>query len=1165
MKTSKFDLRNSTFVLLLGLFLVPAARGQVSPSFYDYARPTLDWYTIETEHFSIVFHADAEGQGSSRTAQVVARIAEDVYRPITSLYGHEPNSKVSIILKDFEDYSNGAAYFFDNKIEIWAPALDTPLRGEHNWLRNVITHEFTHIVQVQTTMKAGRGLPFLYFQLLDYEDVRRPDVLYGYPNVIITYPIPTLNNPAWLAEGTAQYQRAWLDYDRWDTHRDMLLRTRVLAGEELSLAEMGSFYSKSSLMREGVYNHGYAFTHYLANTYGEEALRDVSRALGRWRNWNVERALEDALGVPAKDVYTDWMHAMRQEYQARTEAIRAHRVEGELLEPEGFSNFYPTFSPDGAKLAYVSNRGEHFNRMSLYVHDLASGDLAAYEVDGMATALREHTCAFGHRLRAGVGGGISWRPDGAALVYARHRDTPEGFSFSDLYELDLATKQERRLTRERRAALPAYATDGSRIAYVGQSDGTTNLFTFDPATEDVVRLTTFEDGSQVSDPAWHPSGEWIYFALLGPESHGLDLWRIRPDGSQAEAVYATEADERSPAFDMDGSTLYFSSDASGIFNLYRVPVSGGRGQPPVGTRHAVSQRPGDGATVPERITNVLGGAFMPAVSGAGALAYAQYQWDGYKIAWFDAIPTLPEDARVADYVPPSVTQKQSNLALADEAWTQLNRFDDGDLRALEESAVTAVRTEGRFPLNIKRPDAAVPVPSEDGEPLEIEKYNAKFTGFGFYPVLRLDQYVSRRRTVLDRRLPDRTRGETLLRNLKVGTYMASREILEGLTLFGGLLIGPGTQDADSFGDFFAPARLLKLERDAFLLFEYKKGLGIIPERWSPQFSVELFNIRRRVDNGLALEEFPCTACFPDTTLADLSYSLWEADFYARSKVNRNLLLELGYRYSPYRVTTGQFFSKEEQTLIPESSSRYFIGRAFSARAYFEALYPYRESDVLPVGLRLLLGYDNERGRLLDRFDVENGLLVPVYDRAQVHRLTFEAKYGLRLPGRVRGAAHGLNVRLRTSSILGATVDDFYNDYIGGLVGARGYPFYALGGNETVWFQAAYHLPLLPDVRKQLLFAYIDKVYARFYVDAAAAWNGAWPGFGAVRKDVGAEVRMKMNSFYLLPSAVFLSATYGLDAFDFQLDEGFVTPDGSDTVRYGSELQWHFGVLFEFDL
>ena len=67
----------------------------------------------------------------------------------------------------------------------------------------------------------------------------------------------------------------------------------------------------------------------------------------------------------------------------------------------------------------------------------------------------------------------------------------------------------------------------------------------------------------MSDPAWHPSGEWIYFARLAPETHGRDLWRVSSDGARLQQVYTTEADERSPAFDAEGTTLYFSSDASG--------------------------------------------------------------------------------------------------------------------------------------------------------------------------------------------------------------------------------------------------------------------------------------------------------------------------------------------------------------------------------------------------------------------------------------------------------------------------------------------------------------------------------------------------------------------------------------------------------------------------
>jgi hypothetical protein len=160
--------------------------------------------------------------------------------------------------------------------------------------------------------------------------------------------------------------------------------------------------------------------------------------------------------------------------------------------------------------------------------------------------------------------------------------------------------------------------------------------------------------------------------------------------------------------------------------------------------------------------------------------------------------------------------------------------------------------------------------------------------------------------------------------------------------------------------------------------------------------------------------------------------------------------------------------------------------------------------------------------------------------------------------------HGVNFRMRASTILGAEKDDFYNDYVGGLTGARGYPFYALGGNETLWLQAGYTFPIFPRIKKQFLFTYIDKMYLKLYGDAAWAWSGSWPGMTNARKDVGAEVRFGLGSYYLLPTALFISATYGLDAFDFQLDEGFVTPDGATSVRYGESWQWHLGILFDFD-
>ncbi len=1139
---------------LLTLVLVAAfamtAHAQVRPQFFDYVRSDLDWYTIETEHFKVHFHADDEGNGSSRTAQVVARIAEEIYGPLTSLYDLEPDNKVSFILKDFEDYSNGAAYFFDDMIEIWAPSLDSPLRGDHNWLRNVITHEFAHIVQVQKTMKANRQMPFLYFQVLDYEDVRRPDVLYGFPNVIATYPVPILNNPAWFAEGTAQYQRAGLHYDRWDTHRDMLLRTRILSGTEFSLKEMGGFYSHTSLGRETVYNHGFAFTTYLANTYGEDVLRRISEALGQWSNWNVERAIKDATGKPGKQVHAEWIATLREGYNDRIADVRDNLVAGTVIQSEGSHNFYPKVSPDGARLAYLSNKGEDFSRTALYIRDLASDETTAYVFDGLILGPEgsTFTCAMGHqhRVKPNISGGMNWRPDGKAMVYAKRKDTRMGHLYADLYVFDLEAEEETRLTTNQRATQPAYSPDGTQLAFIVQNDGTTNLFTMDVATKAIHQRTMFNNGAQVTEPAWHPSGDAIYFGLQ--KTTGRDLYRISTtEGAQPEAILATSADERSPAFAASGDHVYFTSDQNGIYNLYRLNLAelGKGGQ---GTDEAA----------PEKLSNVIGGTFMPSIGPDGTIFYADYHWDGYKIAQLDAPAPVPLEARIASYNPPPIFEK----LIPDSptlAWNDLNAFDDTDLAPMASAFVGSVRRDGQYEINgIEGNDA-------ETEPLEVEPYKNVFTDFSFFPVFRLDQYVSRQQSRADIRLRDRSRPETFWRNSKAGVYVVSREIMNGLSFLGGVLLGPGSRDADSFSDFVAPSNLLKLERDAFIQFDYNKGFGLIPQRWSPQFSVELFNIRRNVENGLTIEEFPCTACFPDSTLADLSYNLWELNLSARSKVNRTTLLEVGYRYSPYRVTTERFFSKELDTTIPESSSRYFIGRAWRAKAYFYAEPPDANTDIVPRGLRAEFTYEYEPGRLLDRFDIEDGFLMPVYSNYKNHRLTLDARYTMRLPGEVNGGVHGFGFRARASTILGDQVDDFFNDYVGGLVGARGYPFYALGGNETLWFQAAYSLPLFSGIDQQLGFLYLDKLYLRLYADGAMAWNEAWPGLSEVRKDIGAELRLGLGSFYLLPAAVFLSGTYGLDTFDFQLDEGFVTPDGLSTVRYGNELLWHFGLLFEFDL
>ena len=48
------------------------------------------------------------------------------------------------------------------------------------------------------------------------------------------------------------------------------------------------------------------------------------------------------------------------------------RKDGEVIEKEGFGNFYPVFSPDGSQIAYISNKGTDHLASSIYVYDCAT-------------------------------------------------------------------------------------------------------------------------------------------------------------------------------------------------------------------------------------------------------------------------------------------------------------------------------------------------------------------------------------------------------------------------------------------------------------------------------------------------------------------------------------------------------------------------------------------------------------------------------------------------------------------------------------------------------------------------------------------------------------------------------------------------------------------------
>ena len=1198
------------FVAAGVLFTATDAVPQRNPAFYDYPYHHLEWYTIESDHFLVHFQ-----EGSSRPAQVVSRIAEEVYGPITGLYGHVPEHKVSILLIDRLDYSNGAAFFYDNKIEIWLPSLDTPLRGTHNWLRNVITHEFAHIVQLQASMKKSRRYPASYVQWLSYEDVRRPDVLYGFPNGIITYPLSGINMPAWLAEGTAQYMRDEIYYDDWDSHRDMLLRTRILDSTWLSLEKMGTFTSKTSLERELVYNQGFAFTRYLADRFGEQAIADITRAFSQRGVYDIRKAIKNATGIDGRQVYEDWIDEITSQYTRFAEGRELTPENRTWVEPLGFFNFHATYRPDGKQIAYLSNKMRDGAMVSLYFRDADSihppddgnennrnEDSSQSSSGGIQSAsfnevplfehalgsLSMHNSRFSERTRAssrnlvqshGTTGhrnlphgfnssgahpehphechlgssplrrletSFSYSPDGSRIAYSRARINAYGELYRDLYLYDPESGDSKRLTYSERLQDPAWSPDENIIAAGKIEDGSINLFLYDIESDSLIRITEFRNSEQLYGPAWHPDGQSLYAAYSHTAHRGIYKITLGddPDNRYEMTPVLTDpvVDYRDPAVSRDGKWLYYSADHDGVFNIYRISLADGTIQ---------------------QLTNVVGGAFMPNPHPEGEeLLYSEFLSDGYKIALLDLKgKDLPEFRVTGDIETGyngvrgtgstgSTDSTGGTDGTGSISMRSLNRFDDTDLNPLSDEAI-AVADTGIYHYHIPTRGS-----SSDRQ---FYSYADQFTSFQFYPVLRFDNYSRLRGSnttlLTDGRFGDL--GANMWRDVKIGTYFASREMRERLSIFGGALFGPGSRDSDGISNFFRPGRLVNLDRDLFLEAQYA-GLPFIKRHWSPTVSVAFFNIRRNVQDGLQIEEFPCTSCLPDTTSIDIAYNMWQVEVNLISKINRWSLIELGYYYSPYRVSTDSFFSREFRQEVPGSTSRYYVGSTWTTAWIFDLSLPDRHRDIAPVGLRGLFRYSYEPSELLDSYDIRDGTLVPVYNSFNNHSIEADLRLGFDL------REQRFNMRTRFFTYFDSPDEFFYLDYIGGMIGMRSYPFFALGGTTTAFSTLSWFIPLKTDIYRQMGRLTLDKVFLRLFAEAGNGWGGPLDIDKSIKTGMGAELRIGMNSYYFFPTSFFLSSAYGFNAYDLQLPDAFITETPSGRVSYGNQILINFGILFDFE-
>jgi Tol biopolymer transport system component len=206
------------------------------------------------------------------------------------------------------------------------------------------------------------------------------------------------------------------------------------------------------------------------------------------------------------------------------------------------SDFAPAWSPDGTRIALVSDR---------------DGDEELYVVRADGTGLRQLT-----RNRAGDSE-PAWSPDGRWLAFASDRDGAR-----ELWVMRSDGTGARKLTtrgaRWWEVWTPAWSPDGRTIVFTWLRVSFFNpeLYAVRPDGSGLRRLThTIGDDGALGDdgtPAFSPDGSRIAFA--SNRTQNLELWTMKADGSGERRLVALPgSDEISPSWAPDGTRLAFTA------------------------------------------------------------------------------------------------------------------------------------------------------------------------------------------------------------------------------------------------------------------------------------------------------------------------------------------------------------------------------------------------------------------------------------------------------------------------------------------------------------------------------------------------------------------------------------------------------------------------------
>lgn len=259
----------------------------------------------------------------------------------------------------------------------------------------------------------------------------------------------------------------------------------------------------------------------------------------------------------------------------------------------------PAVSPDGTRVAYVSERGES---VTIVVADIAGrwtrvisvgdeyvmqprwspdgksllyGQWPHYDMPWDERALVIANVETGERRIVAGGGRVVngdgvWSPDGAQIAFVSNRSGGN----SDVY---LIAADGTGLTALTTAASPdsdpAWSPFSEQIAFRAwpNGDGLSAVCLADRDGGNVACPSGLP--AEVGVPAWSPDGQWLAFRSLRSGTPSIDLISLADSSILSLPVSVEPAGD--PVWSPDGTRLIFQADAGGDMELYSIVVATG--------------------------------------------------------------------------------------------------------------------------------------------------------------------------------------------------------------------------------------------------------------------------------------------------------------------------------------------------------------------------------------------------------------------------------------------------------------------------------------------------------------------------------------------------------------------------------------------------------------